>query len=377
MRNKNIDILKGIGIILVVFSHVKFPYGGWYASWFVQLFFIAAGYTYSKRYLDNRRGLITFVFKRIKRLYFPWVIAGSIFTIANNFLIKINILTDNSLFLDATVGNSYGLDRIYSLADIFQRLKKILLFQSTSKVLGPVWFLATLFFVEVIYAIIDCICTKVAKEHQSMAMNSIMLLIYVTGVHFTMNGIVDNSGYKLHLVALSIFLFHVGQKIRTYETVWKDQNPVLYIFLALSIIFIFRTLKVGTVRYVRGEIPGGVQLFVWSIAGWFLVYGISQVISEGKSFIADALIYIGKHTLPIMMLHLFSGKIVTYIQIKIYKEPAYMLASFPILYHDNGWWFVYSIVGVCVPLILAAGSKKIVSQISKKIKRIGKAQISL
>lgn len=368
MRNKNIDILKGIGIILVVLSHTKCPYGSWYGSWFVQLFFIAAGYTYSKHYLDNRRGVITFIVKRVKRLYIPWVIVGSFFTIANNFLIKVNILTDNSLFLDAAAGNSYGLDKVYSLAYTLQRLKKVILFQSAPKLSSAMWFLACLFLVEVIYIIIDCICTKVAKEHQAMAMNIIMLLIYVTGVYFNMNGIVDNSGYKFNIVALSIFLFHIGQKIRTYETMWKDQNPVLIIFLALSIIFIFKTLKIGTVRYVRGEIVGGVQFFVWSMAGWFLVYGISQIISEGKSFIADFLIYTGKHTLPILLLHQFSFKIVTYIQTIVYKEPAYMLASFTVLYADNGWWIIYSIVGVCVPLILYVISKKIVLLIRGKIK---------
>lgn len=377
VRNRSIDILKGIGIVLVVLSHTKCPNGSWFASWFVQLFFIAAGYTYCQQYSDNQ-GVISFIFKRIKRLYIPWVIGGSIFTIANNILIKVNILTDNSLFLDAATGNSYGLDRVYSLTDILLMLKKIFLFQSAPKILGPVWFLSTLFFVEVIYAIIDYICAKVVKEHRAMIMNSIILLIYATGVYFSMNGIVDNSGYKLNIIALSIFLFHIGQKIKNYEAAYqKEQNPVLYIFLALSTIYIFRVLKVGGVRYVRGEIPGGVPLFVWSIAGWFLVYGISQVISEGKSFIADLFIYIGKHTLPIMMLHLFSFKIVTYIQVIIYKEPTYMLASFPVLYHENRWWFAYSIVGVCVPLILYAGSKKIMSQIRGKIKRQEEAHISL
>lgn len=85
--------------------------------------------------------------------------------------------------------------------------------------------------------------------------------------------------------------------------------------------------------------------------------------------IADCLIYIGKNSLPILVMHQISFKIVTYIQVSVYKEPAYMLASFPVLYTDNGWWIIYSIVGVCVPLILYAGSKKIVSKIRGKVKR--------
>lgn len=269
------------------------------------------------------------------------------------------------MFLDATVGNAYGLDKVYSFTDILYRLKKVLLFQSAPKISGATWFLATLFFVEVIYVIIDYICTKVAKEHRPMAVNMIMLLIYVTNVCFIQNGMTDNSGYRMHIVFLSIFLFHIGQKIKNYETLYKEPVPVLTVFLALSIIYILKMQNIGAIKYARGEIVGGVELFIWSMAGWFLVYGISQIISEGKSFIAECFVYIGKHTLPILLLHQFSFKIVTYVQIIIYKEPTYMLGAFPVLYTDGAWWLIYSMVGIGVPLILCVWGKKFVAQIRK------------
>lgn len=56
MRNKSIDIVKCIGIILIVAGHALSPASYWWSSWFVQIFFIASGYTYSKRYSDNRGG---------------------------------------------------------------------------------------------------------------------------------------------------------------------------------------------------------------------------------------------------------------------------------------------------------------------------------
>lgn len=308
-----------------------------------------------------------FAIKRIKRLYFPWVIVGSTFIVFNNLFIKFNILTNDSRFLDAAEGNSYGLDKLYSFTDIMRKLEKVILFQSAPKISGAMWFLASLFFTEVIYVTINYIAIKVVKKYHFAVMDTVMLLIYAVSVYFTTHGMIDNSGYRLNIVFLSVFLFHIGQRIRNYETIWKDQNPVLIVFLALSVIFIFKTLNIGTVRYVRGDIGGGVQLFLWSMAGWFLVYGMSQMISEGDSFISMFLIYIGKHTLPIVLLHQISLKIVTYIQINIYNEPSYMLASFPVLYANHGWWIVYCIVGVCVPLILSELGKKIMLQIKGKV----------
>lgn len=368
MRNKNIDIIKGIGIILIVAGHALSPVSYWYSSWFVQIFLIASGYTYNKQYSDNWGGVKQFIVKRIKSLYLPWLITGGILTIANNLLIKINVLTDNSLFLDAAAGNSYGLDRIYSIKETLQRLKSIALFQTAPKISGAIWFLATLFFVEIIYVIIEFICRKITKNKHTMVMDVVMLSIYAAGVYVTINGMIDNSGYRIHLIALSIFMFHIGQKLRTHEDLWQPPNPVFSCFVTLAIMYIAIKLQIGRVNYVRGDIKGGVYLFVISMAGWFFTYSLSQIIFEGKSLASDCLIYLGKNSLPILLMHQVSFKIVTYIQTIIYKEPAYMLAAFPVLYKDNGWWIIYSIVGVCVPLILYVGSKKIMQQIRGKVK---------
>lgn len=57
VRDKKIDFIKGVGIILVVLSHTKgCPFGSLYASWFSQLFFILAGYTFNHAYSENIGG---------------------------------------------------------------------------------------------------------------------------------------------------------------------------------------------------------------------------------------------------------------------------------------------------------------------------------
>lgn len=289
------------------------------------------------------------------------MLTGGVFTIANNLLIRMNILTDNSLFSEAAAGNSYGLDRVYSIKDLAYKLLPIVLFQSDSapKVCGAIWFLPILFFVEIIYVLIEFISKKIAKDKYEVIMDMTMLFIFAAGVFCTIKGMLDPSGYRMHLVALSIFLFHIGKKLKSHEELWQNPSPVFTCFVALAIMQICIKLQVGRVNYVRGDIKGGVYLFVISMAGWFFTYGLSQLISEEESVISKCLIYIGKHSLPILLMHQFSFKIVTYVQTIIFKEPKYMLASFPVLYKDGGWWIVYSIVGVCVPLLVYVGYKKI------------------
>lgn len=66
-----IDILKGIGILFVIFSHsgAEKWFMSYFGDFFVSLFFIASGYTYIQR--DTP--FITIIKKRARRLLFPYV----------------------------------------------------------------------------------------------------------------------------------------------------------------------------------------------------------------------------------------------------------------------------------------------------------------
>lgn len=62
---------------------------------------------------------------------------------------------------------------------------------------------------------------------------------------------------------------------------------------------------------------------------------------------------VGQHTLSILIWHFLAFKVVTIIQLLIYKEPIYRIASFPVFISSDGWWILYTIVGVIVPVSIA------------------------
>ena len=77
-RNYTISIVKGIGIILMVVGHAEAP---WFITNFIYtfhmpLFFIAAGYFFSRKYLSDPW---TFISRRVKGLYVPFVTWAVIF----------------------------------------------------------------------------------------------------------------------------------------------------------------------------------------------------------------------------------------------------------------------------------------------------------
>ena len=100
MRNTTISITKGIAIILMVIAHAEAP--GWLCRFIFEfhmpLFFITAGFFFSLKYLNDEA---TFVKKRVKGLYWPFVKWAIFFLIIHNWMFDLGILNE-------TFGNEAG-----------------------------------------------------------------------------------------------------------------------------------------------------------------------------------------------------------------------------------------------------------------------------
>ena len=92
-RNTTISIAKGIAIILMVIAHAEAP--GWLCKFIFEfhmpLFFITAGFFFSTKYLHDEA---TFVKKRVKGLYIPFVKWAVFFLIIHNWMFDIGILNE-------------------------------------------------------------------------------------------------------------------------------------------------------------------------------------------------------------------------------------------------------------------------------------------
>ena len=82
-RDTTISICKALGIILMVITHSGSPgkLCAFAYEFHMPLFFITAGYFFSLRYLNDEA---TFIKKRIKGLYIPFIKWSVIFLIIHN-----------------------------------------------------------------------------------------------------------------------------------------------------------------------------------------------------------------------------------------------------------------------------------------------------
>lgn len=90
-----------------------------------------------------------------------------------------------------------------------------------------------------------------------------------------------------------------------------------------------------------------------AIAGALMMFGLGEQIAKHSGMKDRFLCYTGGKTFVILTWHLIVLKVVSFAIILIYKLPIERLAEFPLIreYANKGWWFVYFIVGVGLPLL--------------------------
>lgn len=140
----NIDYLKAVGIILMVYGHTfsNVPYVfGFILMFHMPLFFFAAGYCLKSSYIENP---IAFVGKRLKGLWWPFVKWECFFIFLHNFLFHLHIYGSQCF-------NKYGATHLYSLKEIMNNVLSVIFRMDMQEgLLGGYWFLKALFWASLI-----------------------------------------------------------------------------------------------------------------------------------------------------------------------------------------------------------------------------------
>lgn len=348
MANKDnieISIAKAIGIILMVLGHsgIQSFVHDFIYMFHMPLFFLLSGYLFKEKYLTDAN---TFIRRRIKTLYFPFVIWSVLFLLLHNLFFDINIY-------NLKYGYTGGVPR-YSSVDIWHHFLDIVTkMQGSDELLGTFWFLKALFFGSLISYFALKICPK------PFVCIIILTPLFILSSHFRIWIPYIIVG-ALECYSAILFLLGFWYKKSGYHLEQKWWCACLGLF---SVI-------IGTL-YWPGEITGiGTRKLIpyttSAIGGSLMVLFISHLTTNANTQkIKNSLIYIGNNTMIVLVLHFLSFKLVSLIIIKLYGLSIDRLAEFPIIkeYATQGWWILYLIVGVGIPI----GIKLIWQELSSKI----------
>ncbi|HII4514740.1 acyltransferase family protein [Clostridium perfringens] len=339
-----INVLKALGIISVVMGHAGSPITNEIYLYHMALFFFITGYLYKESYENNFK---TFFWKRVKSLYIPFVMFQIIFVLIRNILINIYVY------------DSAKLGYINSFSDFIYYLKYIITFNySGDSMLGAIWFLKALFFVNILYLIFNITLKKLFKDREIIKF-IIFMLLAVMGfytISYGYNPIVyfNPHNYKIPGMFLSLFdsrnflllaIYYLGHLYRKNE---EKVSINIYIAILFSfMLYIFS--KYGSIDVSTYRFEGPFYFIGCAILGIYVNIYLAKKIAKLDWSLIN---YIGKNSLYIMLLHFLSFKLVDALIVFLYNLPINNISAYPVSTYGGYWWILYTIVGVGIPVII-------------------------
>ena len=355
MRNTTISIAKGIAIILMVIAHAEAP--GWLCRFIFEfhmpLFFITAGYFFSLKYLNDET---TFVKKRVKGLYWPFVKWAVFFLIIHNWVFDLGILNE-------TFGNEAGgVTHPYSWHQMQQNLWTIVTAMAgyDAFLCGAFWFFRGLFIASILYLIIYKVALKLlptrAKTLTPYLICLIMLLLcgWKTYEGLRIINLVQ-GGYR---DMMGCFFFGCGFIFRQFVEEYHKATARVYISLPMTlvcaiVVFLFSKYLTANMNW-RSTYTQFLSLPVPALLGFLMTYNISRWIDHTKGWVKKFLVYTGEHTLNIFIFHIISYKVVSLLKIWYYGLDPRQIGCHMVI-HDYSqqdlFWILYTIAGVGIPLL--------------------------
>lgn len=340
-RDNTIDILKGIGILLVVIGHSGCPQllSDIIYSFHMPLFFIASGWFFSDKCLSNKK---LFFEKKVRNLYLPFVKWSVIF-----------LLLHNVLFYLGVINSEYGTitgetNELLSIKDIILHLFGITLqMRGYDGLLGAYWFIRALF----VGLLVLCYCS------------------------WLVNKLVHNT--KVSIAFLGIVSAGLGGSILLFETPipfwpqggYREMMAIAFICVGFflrrveinSSIFVASLLLFGTVVWIHPtSMNQSVTYHEWytiivsGTCGYIVTYRLSKFINLHLNLLDIVFSRLGRESFYILTFHFLLFKPFSLCIALLNGLDWKMVGSYPIVWQINSpwYWIAYSISSVGLIILL-------------------------
>lgn len=353
-RNTTISIAKGIAIILMVVGHTEVQglLTGFIYLFHMPLFFITAGYFFSRKYVDNPWD---FCVKRVKGLYVPFVKWSIFFLILHNVFFHFGILNE-------AYGNwENGVTHPYTIYSFMQRLVSIVFAMGgyDEFMAGAFWFFRALFLSSILFLVFY---KALDGSTRWLRGNAVVAVICGAAVLF---GLLKTSmGLTVQTVVqggiretMGIFFFGLGVLFHSYQARIKEHWLLALLYLGILIVCAMAKFRGMTLAMQWKDV---LTLTATGTIGFLMVHYIAGRIDLHDNILKRFLVHCGDMTLYIYVFHIISFKVVSLVKIWYYGlDPRQIGCHMVIHYHNSDYfWILYSIAGVGLPLLWMWGYRR-------------------
>lgn len=335
MRRADISITKAIGIILMVIGHSGCPklLSDVIYQFHMPLFFIMSGMCLSERHIED---IPNFIKRKLTGIWWPYVKYGLIFLALHNVFFRLNIYSSVYGYLD-------GVSSLYTAQDYIWNFTKVIRMTGSEQLLGGFWFLHALFWA----SIISVIALKVIKRKWIVLCLMTAITILMSIIKFEVPIVWISS-----TTFLAATFFMIGYCLRSIK-VSNLIYPVAIGAVILGIAYGTGSMHISDTKLIFPYV-------IVATTATMAIHKFSFSIVEKYKDCSKKLVYVGDNTLPILIWHFISFKIVSLIIIAIYGLPMVMLSKFPVIdgCSVKGWWVLYAAVGLIIPLLVSRFTSK-------------------
>ena len=353
-RDPILDSMRGIGILLMVVGH-----SGFAGTPFIYLFHMALFFMLSGWFFSLKGGFWHFCKRKVLTLWLPFVAANTVFTLCNNLFLRWNILTSDERIL-AIPGNIVTAPTTWK--DVIGRTAHWCLFDGGTQLGGALWFVQALFQISILYAAVEVVLQKLLRGGETLLPQGVLSggLLWV-GWQCGLRGW---NVWGLGIVASCYWMFYLGAVL--HRTAHNGLKPAYRAVLAAEAFVLLLVMgRFGSVGLAGNAYTSPLFLLLASMAGWVLVREAAFLASSVPQ-LAGALAYLGRATMPIVILHFLSFKLVTWLGLLATDGESYLLAAFPTYFTGGAWWLAYTAAGIALPLAANAVYQRIKRRILKQ-----------
>lgn len=348
MNNQAFSIMKGIAIISVVLGHctTNSRIEAFVNQYHLAVFFFVAGFFFKEKYVVTP---MDFIWKKVKRFYVPFVVAGIGCLLLHNIFYHLNIY-DTELTI-AQFGKG--------IFDVTIRMV------SNELLMGAMWFCPAM----LIVSIIGLVGFKIASlSTWNMPLINKRAIVFVLIV--IMGSVCIRSHLKSpyciwqYMIVSGVFFEgYLFSKLVPKLSMW-NKNVVIFILLFVLMLILTQYGIYGRLQpdNIKNESPVSI-LFIGMI-GSTMVYSLAKLVEKVK--IGKWIAICGEYSFSIMLLHFLGFKLVNWFQCWFYGYPLEKIADFPFISFDVDVWMVfYVLLGTTIPIALSKVFGLVISKAGK------------
>jgi fucose 4-O-acetylase-like acetyltransferase len=335
-HNSQISIAKAIGIILMVAGHSGCPE---YVHDFIYLFHMPLFFFLSAYFFRDEKVTVhcgQFVMRKFKNLYWPYIKWSFVFLLLHNVFYIIGFY-DSSLTWQNILVNAK---------------RSVLGMWQGEKILGAYWFLISLFWESMLFAAIIWMKHKVRSNYFD--------IIAVVGLFFI--GYYSSVDLLINREMVLLPVFYMGY-LTARRQVDLSATRRLVLVAALLSLPILAMMAAYTKIEVGQSVFGNPAIFLTgSFMGVYLVMIISAKLDH--TLMGKWLDLVGGATMSVLTFHFLSFKILTWLLVFLGIYSPSVLSQWPVPtgHAYNNLWWLYTIVGVMVPIFCGSLIKKFQSR---------------